>query len=58
MMQAPMLYPLLVAIAPLYIGTAMAKSDCQCIEGFDPDAMPKMNVSDFSAAAHSNGTSM
>ncbi len=35
-----------------------ASSDCQCMAGFDPDAMPKMNVTSFSAAAYPNGSSM
>lgn len=70
----------LVTAALLWLNTVTAKSDCQCIDGFDPgelvflwrslrvvynreankreDAMPKMNVTNFLAAAYPNGSSM
>jgi hypothetical protein len=35
-----------------------SKSDCQCSPGFDPNAMPKMNVTNFFAESYANGTSM
>jgi hypothetical protein len=59
-MHAPKLSCLLAACVSLcfWLDTATAKSDCQCIDGFDPDAMPKMNVTSFSAIAYPNGSSM
>lgn len=50
--------PSLIIGGLLWLRPAATKSDCQCVEGFDPDAMPKMNVTSFSAAAYPNGSSM
>lgn len=59
-MYVPMVSSLVAASTSLclWLGVAIAKSDCQCKTGFDPNVMPKMNVTDFSAVAYSNGSSV
>ncbi|RKU45099.1 hypothetical protein DL546_001573 [Coniochaeta pulveracea] len=48
-----------ILTASTLLARALAsKSDCQCIAGFDPNAMPKMNVTDFFAESYANGTSI
>ncbi|KAK3690477.1 hypothetical protein B0T22DRAFT_537127 [Podospora appendiculata] len=37
---------------------ATAASDCSCVSGFDPNVMPKMNVTNFVASAYANGSSI
>ncbi|OIW30138.1 hypothetical protein CONLIGDRAFT_680919 [Coniochaeta ligniaria NRRL 30616] len=52
------LKPVIITAGLLWLKLAAAKSDCQCIDRFDPDAMPKMNVTSFWAAAYPNGSSI